>query len=213
MPPEGGCANDKVAPISSARSRMLRRPTPPLTRPGLLGVCIPTPSSESASSHVRIPTRSIRSEIEAAWAWRTPDLPPALVEPCIKAGTSEKGACPKCGKPWGRKIAPTGHVNKREAAHVPNNAPTKTDSSGWAPTKKANGQWFPACTCDAGDPVPCVVLDPFAGAGTVALVADRLGRDSIGIELNAEYVKMAVQRLRDDGGMLIDVRVEHKEEP
>jgi hypothetical protein len=28
--------------------------------------------------------------------------PPALVEPCIKAGTSERGVCPECGSPWER---------------------------------------------------------------------------------------------------------------
>lgn len=39
------------------------------------------------------------------------------------------------------------------------------------------------------------VLDPFAGAGTTALVAARLGRHSVGIELNPEYVEMARKRL------------------
>src|SRR3972149_8974337 len=29
-------------------------------------------------------------------------FPPALVEPCILAGTSERGCCPTCGKPWER---------------------------------------------------------------------------------------------------------------
>ena len=29
-------------------------------------------------------------------------FPPKLVEPCIKAGTSERGACPECGAPWTR---------------------------------------------------------------------------------------------------------------
>ena len=45
------------------------------------------------------------------------------------------------------------------------------------------------------DPVPCTVLDPFAGAGTVGLVADRLGRDAILIELNPEYAEMAERRV------------------
>lgn len=31
-------------------------------------------------------------------------FPPALVEPCLKAGSSEKGRCPKCGKPWVRVV-------------------------------------------------------------------------------------------------------------
>jgi DNA modification methylase len=41
-----------------------------------------------------------------------------------------------------------------------------------------------------------VVLDPFMGAGTTALVAAELGRKYVGIELNADYVKLAEERLR-----------------
>ncbi len=48
----------------------------------------------------------------------------------------------------------------------------------------------------AGCPAGGVVLDPFGGAGTTGLVADRLGRDAILIELNPEYAAMARERLR-----------------
>jgi site-specific DNA-methyltransferase (adenine-specific) len=41
-----------------------------------------------------------------------------------------------------------------------------------------------------------VVLDPFMGSGTVALVARRLGRKSIGIELNPEYAELCARRLQ-----------------
>jgi site-specific DNA-methyltransferase (adenine-specific) len=40
-----------------------------------------------------------------------------------------------------------------------------------------------------------IVLDPFAGAGTTAIVARRLGQNYVGIELNPEYVKLANERL------------------
>jgi DNA modification methylase len=53
----------------------------------------------------------------------------------------------------------------------------------------------------AGCPKDGVVLDPFGGAGTVGLVADRLGRDAILIELNPEYAEMAEHRIKDDAGM------------
>jgi len=45
---------------------------------------------------------------------------------------------------------------------------------------------------------PGVVLDPFLGAGTTALVAERLGRDWVGIELNPEYAVLTVERLRQE---------------
>ncbi|MDO4909513.1 MAG: site-specific DNA-methyltransferase [Corynebacterium sp.] len=40
-----------------------------------------------------------------------------------------------------------------------------------------------------------IVLDPFFGSGTVGEVAATLGRDFIGIELNEEYVQLALERL------------------
>jgi DNA modification methylase len=47
----------------------------------------------------------------------------------------------------------------------------------------------------AGCPEGGTVLDPFAGAGTTLLVAEKLGRKSIGIELNPEYAAIATERL------------------
>lgn len=47
----------------------------------------------------------------------------------------------------------------------------------------------------AGCPVGGTVLDPFIGAGTTALVAEELGRNSIGLELNPEYLALARGRL------------------
>lgn len=47
----------------------------------------------------------------------------------------------------------------------------------------------------AGCPKGGTVLDPFFGAGTTGLVAARLGREFIGIELNAEYCEMARRRI------------------
>jgi DNA modification methylase len=47
----------------------------------------------------------------------------------------------------------------------------------------------------AGCPVGGVVLDPFGGAGTTGLVAERNGRESVLIELNLDYVKIIRERL------------------
>jgi DNA modification methylase len=53
----------------------------------------------------------------------------------------------------------------------------------------------------AGCPKGGTVLDPFGGAGTTGLVADRLGRNAILIELNPEYAAMAERRIKSDAGM------------
>lgn len=53
----------------------------------------------------------------------------------------------------------------------------------------------------AGCPEGGTVLDPFAGAGTVGLVARRLRRHFIGIEINPEYADMARRRIEDDAPM------------
>jgi len=50
-----------------------------------------------------------------------------------------------------------------------------------------------------------MILDPFGGAGTTALVADRLGRDATLIELNPEYAALARSRIADDAGLFSTV--------
>jgi len=49
----------------------------------------------------------------------------------------------------------------------------------------------------AGCPLGGIVLDPFAGSGTVGVVAVKNGRSFIGVELNKEYVTMANKRIAD----------------
>lgn len=58
----------------------------------------------------------------------------------------------------------------------------------------------------AGCPAGGTVLDPFGGAGTTGLVADRLGRNAILIELNPEYAAMAQRRIEGDAGMFAEVK-------
>jgi DNA modification methylase len=47
----------------------------------------------------------------------------------------------------------------------------------------------------AGCPIDGIVLDPFAGSGTTGVVARSLGRNSILIEENPEYIKLIGERL------------------
>lgn len=60
------------------------------------------------------------------------------------------------------------------------------------------------CGCPKGG----LVLDPFGGAGTTGLVADRLQRDAILIELNPEYAEMARKRIYDEAPLLANVSTE-----
>lgn len=51
----------------------------------------------------------------------------------------------------------------------------------------------------AGCPESGIVLDPFMGSGTTGVVAKRLGREFIGIDLNPEYVKLSANRIKMEG--------------
>ena len=59
----------------------------------------------------------------------------------------------------------------------------------------------PTCTCDAGT-APATVLDPFAGSGTTGVVALRLNRDFIGIDVSPDYCEMARNRIEGDAPLL-----------
>lgn len=59
----------------------------------------------------------------------------------------------------------------------------------------------------AGCPKGGSVLDPFGGAGTTALVADRMGLDCTIIELNPEYAEIARNRITAEQGMFANVEV------
>jgi DNA modification methylase len=77
------------------------------------------------------------------------------------------------------------------------------------PFSEAHFATFPPALIEpcikAGCPRGGTVLDPFGGAGTTGMVADRLGRDAILIELNPEYAAMAQRRIEGDAGMFADV--------
>ena len=60
----------------------------------------------------------------------------------------------------------------------------------------------------AGCPEGGTVLDPFGGSGTTGLVADRLRRSAILIELNPDYVEIMRKRLEGDAPLFTDIEVE-----
>ena len=72
--------------------------------------------------------------------------------------------------------------------------PERTCSSCGVAWQRQKGDIVPTCSCGGGW-LPGLVLDPFMGSGTVAVVAERLERDWLGIELNPEFVAMAERRI------------------
>jgi len=70
----------------------------------------------------------------------------------------------------------------------------------FANAAKETDGWQQSCDCETEETKPGIVLDPFAGAGTTALVAKDLGRQFVGIDLNPEYIAMAQKRV----GLTVD---------
>lgn len=129
-------------------------------------------------------------------------FPTELVKPCLLAGTSEKGCCARCGAPWARIVTVDYENPGNRTSNGSRSLENRTITAGFAQRLEKHTEttgWRKACECLGDDaPVPCTVLDPFSGAGTTGLVAVRLGRQYLGIELNPEYVAMSERRLRDD---------------
>lgn len=133
-------------------------------------------------------------------------FPPELIRPCIRAGTSQKGCCPKCGAPWVRVVEKSktfqsgsersgNRIKGKQDLSASDKNSTPDVRMGPCNESRTIG-WEPSCGCEAADSVPCVVIDPFGGSGTTGMVAAQEGRDYILIEKNPEYVEMArVERL------------------
>jgi len=127
-------------------------------------------------------------------------FPEALAEVCIRAGSSAKGACAGCGTPWVHKVKAKGggighdwHPDKSLALGRGQGiaAPGIHDGT----YRRIDLGFRQTCSCSIRSTVPCVVLDPFMGSGTVLAVARRLGRRSVGVDLNPEYAVLAKERV------------------
>jgi DNA modification methylase len=144
-------------------------------------------------------------------------FPLKLVEPMVKASTSERGCCPECGAPWVRVVekarsgTPLPMVGKNGALYLDgthgSSEPQTWNQLGHAVERLTETTgWRPSCKHE-GEPVPQTVLDPFGGSGSTGLVADRLGRNAILCELKPDYLGMGEQRLMNDGPMFMEIDV------
>jgi len=152
-------------------------------------------------------------------------FPTALVEPCIKAGSSERGCCSSCGTGWIRVVEKKGGtLGQSWHDHADDSSKGMTQTQEGIPLATWKGRkerenpyttatlgWRPGCECYAKEWMhderaeisteSCTVLDPFSGSGTTVMVALRLGRRAIGIDLNEAYCQMARTRIIEDNPM------------
>lgn len=139
-------------------------------------------------------------------------FPQALPETCILAGSSEKGCCRECGSPWVRIMGTlqgepdktqrkTSHYNTKDKYGARNGGNGGFDGLAARMREgthyKITTGWKPTCDCQQQDPVPCRILDPFSGSATTGMVANKLGRDYVGLDLNESYLELAQRRIRD----------------
>lgn len=124
-------------------------------------------------------------------------FPSSLVFQPILA-SCPKEVCSKCGLPkvrlteivnkvckqWGERKSKPWFEDKREMPQKKIYESIK-ETTGYA-------------TCNCGEKfIPGIVLDPFIGAGTSALVSRILNKDFIGIDIKQEYCKMSEERIKD----------------
>jgi DNA modification methylase len=134
-------------------------------------------------------------------------FPKTLPEFCIKAGCP-KQVCNKCGmpkltlrvggSPYSFNIR-VRDVQKNRIKDISRKA-SKEEVKNYNEKKyisKEREKIVFSCKCNAGFSSG-VVLDPFMGSGTTALVSRRLGRKFIGFEINPEYIKIANRRLKEN---------------
>jgi DNA modification methylase len=162
--------------------------------------CAGRPPCEAGGRNRRsvwtIPTRGFRGG-------HTATFPEALAELCVLAGTSPV-ACRRCGAPWrrilrsrllldGRELPGGGWTGpsggrRRRPVRAAGSAGRRIE------VERTTAGWEAGCGHDAPGG-RCLVLDPFAGAGTTGLLAARHGRDFLGIELSADHARTARARI------------------
>ncbi len=153
--------------------------------------------------------------LRSVWSFATEPYPEAhfatfpeeLPKRCILAATSGKGSCEKCGAPWGRVVSKkpsTMNIRVRDAKKGTLESKTGFDQREKATEEEVDEYqkeelgytetigWRPGCECGIKRTVPCIVLDPFAGSGTVGKVAIELGRRAILCDL--AYQDLASKR-------------------
>ena len=149
-------------------------------------------------------------------------MPLALAEIAVLGGTSAHGACAKCRAPY-KRVTQKGKTDKKKQKEMGGNVDGSYHGENLKDYEAAGAEkasdlkrrilagskeiltvgWEQTCKCkDPGDPVPCLVGDPFSGAATTGAVALRSGRTYLGLELlasnNVEIAKPRLDAVLED---------------
>ncbi len=156
-----------------------------------------SPGGKNPGDCWKVPTRPFPGAHFAVY-------PEALCERPIRAGCPAK-VCKKCGMPQlARNVGGNSHafnirvrdVKKGRLKHTDRRA-LQSETEAYKEGKyvsKRRMEKVLGCECCVRC-VPGLVLDPFVGSGTTAVVARQLGRHFIGFDANPDYVQLARQRL------------------
>ena len=133
-------------------------------------------------------------------------FPETLVNPLIKVGCPSD-VCVKCGKPKLPFFINTGRyydhgTGEYSEYHTRETKRKIMDATGVSNSSVFNTElikervtkWIPSCNCNASFE-PGTVLDPFAGSGTVGVVAKKQGKSAILTEISPEYAEIIKNRL------------------
>ena len=139
----------------------------------------------------------------------------AIREPCGVKGNARtfRGGGAYTG---GRSFQNSARVERESHGNSANNTGGRNKRSVWSIAtgqfKAAHYATFPERLVEpcilAGCPEGGTVLDPFAGSGTTGVVAKRLRRNFVGVEINPDYWKMATDRIAATTAQLDQIKME-----
>jgi len=178
LSPHGSLSDPVINPLGKLPSSVWSIPTQPLKVPAELGV------DHFAAFPMEWPRRIIR-------------------------GWSPAGVCVECGE--GRRpviskalaVLDRGAVGSRgskfDGTHEWHEHNRYGQDKVYGRTEATVTGYACACSQPTADTTPSVILDPFGGTGTTALVAKALGRHSISVDMSADYCRLAQWRTTDPG--------------
>ena len=165
-----------TSPLGKLPGSVWDIPSQPLTVPASLGV------DHFAAFPMELPRRIIQG-------WSPPGI-------CVACGQGRRPVSATDYEPTQRTNG-AGKIERNDA----NNFSQSERPHGRARSLVAVTGYAcnPNCPDPYGETVPAVVLDPFGGTGTTALIADAYGRHGITIDRSADYCRLAAWRTRDPG--------------